>query len=191
VLSCSGLGAAAVAAATALHDPTETVHGELGGLTSFVARALQEHVRDVSAARILAAFALPPAEQLLAHVAAMSMGHMDFRDDFRAACAASTKCHFQYIQGRGVHFMRSCDDAAQNKARAWLSASIGVVHDAGHVEALCGLVQRRQYTHAQNAFLVTLVNTRAFMPRAEEWHALQNRAAPKTSSKVFALFRFE
>ena len=33
VLSCSGLGETAVAAITALSHPTDTVHGEVGGLT--------------------------------------------------------------------------------------------------------------------------------------------------------------
>jgi hypothetical protein len=47
VLSCSGLGETAVAAATALHSPAETVRGEVGGLTSFVARALHPHVHSV------------------------------------------------------------------------------------------------------------------------------------------------
>jgi hypothetical protein len=61
VLSCIGLGSAAVATAKTLHEPTETVHGELGWLTSFLARALLAHVRRVHPASLLCAFALPAA----------------------------------------------------------------------------------------------------------------------------------
>lgn len=190
VLSCSGLGAFVVAAATALQGPTETVRGELGGLTSFVARALHAHVRQVRAASILAAFVLPPAAPLLAaNVTAMLAGHLDFTDSFRAACGASLFCHFQYAhQGRGVLFLRSCDAASQEAARTWLRTALGVVHDAGHVQALCDLAQRR---HEAYAFLVTLVNTRAFLPRTVQWHDLQNHSAPLSTSRVAALFEFE
>lgn len=190
VLSCSGLGAPAVAAATALQGPTETVRGELGGLASFVARALHAHVRQVRAASILAAFVLPPAAPLLAaNVTAMLAGHLDFTDSFRAACGASLFCHFQYAhQGRGVLFLRSCDAASQEAARTWLRTALGVVHDAGHVQALCDLAQRR---HEAYAFLVTLVNTRAFLPRTVQWHDLQNHSAPLSTSRVAALFEFE
>ena len=118
VLSCSGLGASAVATATALHEPTETVHGELGGLTSFVARALLANVRRVQPTGIIAAFALPPAAPLLtANVTAMLGGRQDFTDSFRAACSASAHCHLRYVYGHGVHFVSSCDAAAQDGPR--------------------------------------------------------------------------
>jgi hypothetical protein len=152
---------------------------------------MHEHVRTVRAASILAAFALPPAEHLLQSVAALREGRLDFADDFRAACSGNARCHYNYVHGRGVHFMRKCDAADQNEARRWLAASLGVVDDAGHVQALCDMAHRRRYTNSESAFLVTLVNTRAFMPRAAAWHDLQNRAAPLSTSRVFALFVFE
>jgi hypothetical protein len=188
VLSCSGLGAAAVAGATALQGPTETVHGELGGLTSFVARALHAHVRQVRAASMLAAFALPPDVPLLAaNVSAMLAGYLDFTESFRAACSASVLCHFQYVHGRGVHFLSSCDSAAQDAARDWLRSALGVVHDAGHVQALCGLAQQHARPYA---FLIALVNTRAYLPRTVQWHDLQNHSAPLGVSRVASLFEF-
>ena len=194
VLSCSGLGASAVAGATALQGPTETVHGELGGLTSFVARALHAHVGRVQTVGMLAAFALPPDAALLAaNVTAMLAGRLDFTDSFRAACSASVLCHFQYVhQGRGVHFLSSCDPATQDAARYWLRMALGVVHDAGHVQALCGLAQRQQRPqHASPyAFLIALVNTRAYLPRTVQWHDLQNHSAPLGVSRVAALFEF-
>jgi len=187
VHSCSGLGAAAVATATALREPSETVRGELGGLTSFVARALLAHVRRVHPAHMLAAFALPDAVPLLAaNVTTTEGGRLDFSDAFRAACSASAACHQRYLYGGGVHYTSSCDAAAQHSARAWLGAALGVVDDAGHVEALCALAQREP----RYAFLIALVNTRAYMPRTAQWHDLQNRSAAQSSSKVFALFEF-
>ena len=187
VLSCSGLGQDAVAGATALQDATQTVHGELGGLTSFVARALHSHVRRVEAGTILAAFALAQAKALLtANVCSMLGGYLDFTESFRAACHATDLCHFRYIQlSPGVHFMSSCDSASQLAARSWLRTSLGVAHDVGHVQALCALALSRPY-----AFSIVLLNTRAYLPRTVQWHDLQNRTAQQSSSTVNVLFQF-
>ena len=188
VLSCSGLGHYAVAGATALSHTTDTVHGELGGLTSFVARALTEHVRSVHAVSMLLAFTLHPAVPY-ANATHMRMGVLDFTDEFRASCQAMTLCHFQYAhKGSGVHFMSSCDTAEQDAARTWLRLALGVVHDAGHVMALCQLAQIQRVP--EYAFLITLVNTRAYLPRAAQWHDLQNRSAAISTSNVFAVFDF-
>jgi len=187
VLSCSGLGDAAVSAATALQDASQTVHGELGGLTSFVARALHSHVHRVQALSILASFALPPATSLLAaNVYSMREGYLDFTESFRAACAATALCHFRYIQlSPGVHFMSSCDSASQDGARTWLRRTLGVAHDAGHVQALCALVLGRPY-----AFSIVLVNSRAYLPRTVQWHDLQNKTAPQSTSSINVVFKF-
>ena len=188
VLSCSGLGESAVAAATALSHASDTVHGEIGGLTSFVARALHEHVRSVKAVNMLLAFSLPPAV-LHTNITHMRMGTLEFTDEFRAACTATPLCHFRYAQqGNGMHFMTSCDTASQNAARTWLRLALVVVHDAGHVMQLCRLAQW-QLAH-EYAFLITLVNTRAYLPQAPQWHDLQNHSAPVSTSNVFALFEF-
>jgi hypothetical protein len=188
VLSCSGLGESAAAAATALSHATDAVHGEVGGLTSFVARALHEHVRSVHAVNMLLAFYLPPAE-IHANITHMHMGSLGFTEQFRAACTATPFCHFRYAQrGNGMHLMTTCDAASQNAARTWLRLALGVVHDAGHVTQLRRLAQW-QLGH-EYAFLITLVNTRAYLPQAAQWHDLQNRSAPASTSKVFALFEF-
>ena len=189
VLGCSCLGAVAVAAATALQGPTETVHGELGGLTSFITWPLHAHPRNVRATSLLAAFALPHAVSLLSgNVTRMLAGNLEFTDGFGTACGASPVCHFQYMhEGPDVYFLRACDDAARNAAGAWLRVALGVLHDAGHVQALCDLTQ---HSHAEGVFLITLVNTRAFLPRTLQWHDLQNHSAPLSSSRVFALFEF-
>jgi hypothetical protein len=188
VLSCSVLGESAVAAATALSHATDTVHCEVGGLTSFVARALHEHVRTVRAVNMLLAFSLPPVE-LHGNITHMLMGTLEFTDKFRAECTATPLCHFRYAhQGNGMHFMTSCDTASQTAARTWLRLALGVVHDAGHVMQLCRLAQW-QLGH-EYAFLITLVNTRAYLQQAAQWHDLQNRSAPASTSNVFALFEF-
>ena len=181
VLSCNGLGEGAVAAATALSQPTETVHGEVGGLTSFVARAQHSHVRSVTAASMLLAFTL---RAQLTNVTRMRQGVLEFTDEFRAQCLSSV-CHFQYAyKGSGMHFMSSCDTQSRQLARAWLTDTLGVVHDDGHVLALCGKVDSKY------AFLIALVNTRAYLPRTSQWHQLQNHSAPVGTSSVYAVFEF-
>jgi len=188
VLSCSGLGESVVAAATALSAPTDSVHGEVGGLTSFVARSLHEHVRTVLAKYMLLAFTLPPVV-LHSNITEMRMGTLEFTEAFKAECTLTSFCHFRYAQqGNGMHFMTSCDVAAQNAARVWLRLALGVVHDDGHVTQLCRLSQWQQ--GQEYAFLITLVNTRAYLPQAQLWHDLQNRSSLVSTSNVFALFEF-
>jgi hypothetical protein len=123
VLSCSGLGYTAVAAVTALQSPAETVRGEVGGLTSFVAHALYSHVHSVLVRSMLMAFTLPAAAPSVAglNVTSMHLGHLDFTESFKAACQTTAFCHFRYVrQGGGMHFLTSCDAAAQATARTWL-----------------------------------------------------------------------
>jgi hypothetical protein len=188
VLSCSGLGESVVAAATALSAPTDSVHGEVGGLTSFVARSLHEHVRTVRAEYMLLAFSLTPVV-LHANNTEMRMGTLEFTEAFKAECRSTSFCYFRYAQqGNGMHFMTSCDVASQNAARVWLRLALGVVHDDGHVTQLCRLSQWQQ--GKEYAFLITLVNTRAYLPQAPQWHDLQNRSALVSTSNVFAVFEF-
>ena len=188
VLSCSGLGETAVAAVTALSHPTDTMHGEVGGLTSFLARALHAHVRAVHAKNMLLAFSLPPAV-MQTNITEMRMGTLEFTEDFKTACTATSFCHYRYAQqGNCMHFITSCDVASQNAARTWLHLALGVVHDAGHVTQLCRLSQWQQ--GQEYVFLITLVNTRAYLPQTPQWHDLQNRSAPISTSNVFALFEF-
>ena len=160
VVSCSGLGHDAVASATRLLEPTDTVHGAVGGLTSFVAMSTHAHVRSVKIVSMLLAFALPPT-LIPANTTHMHMGVLDFTEDFRSACLQTPLCHFQHAYQGGfgkIHFMTKCDSASQDAARAWLTASLGVVHDAAHVMALnvpTGVhffhtgVQRRKYKLGQ------------------------------------------
>lgn len=191
VLSCSGLGEAKVAAATALSSPEETVRGELGGLASFVARAVHPHVHAVLVKSMLVAFTLPAGTPSVAgvNVTGMHLGDLDFTDEFKAACQTTEFCHFRYVhRGPGMHFLTSCDAAARDTARAWLRSALGVVEDDGHVQALCGLAHRQ--SAREYAFLIALVNSRAYLPRGRQWHDLQNHSAPLSTSRVAALFEF-
>ena len=191
VLSCNGLGETAVAAANALQSPAETVRGEVGGLTSFVARALHPHVHYVLVKNMLVAFTLPAAAPSVAgvNVTGMHLGDLDFTDEFKAACQTTEFCHFRYVhQGGGMHFLTSCDATAQDAARAWLRSALGAVEDDGHVQALCRLAHRQ--SAREYAFLIALVNTRAYLPRGGQWHDLQNHSAPLSTSRVAALFEF-
>jgi hypothetical protein len=185
---CKGLWSARALKNLKQSHATDAVHGEVGGLTSFVGRALHAHMRSVHAVNMLLAFYLPPVE-IHANITHMHMGSLGFTEEFRTVCTATPFCHFRYAQrGNGMHFMTSCDTASQNAARTWLRLALGVVHDAGHVTQLCRLAQW-QLGH-EYAFLITLVNTRAYLPQAAQWHDLQNRSAPVSTSKVFALFEF-
>jgi len=191
VFSCSGLGKTTVFAATALHRPTETVRGEVGGLTSFVARALHPHIASIAIKQMLVAFALPAAAERVTavNVTSMHLGNLAFTDEFKTACQATELCHFRHVhQGRGMHLLNNCNATARESARAWLRINLGFVEDDGHVEALCGLAHRQ--SARKYAFLVVLVNTRAYLPRGALWHDLQNHSAPQSTSRVAALFEF-
>jgi hypothetical protein len=190
VVSCSGLGDYAVASATRLLEPTDTVHGAVVSLTSFVAMSTHAHVRSVKIVSMLLAFALPPA-LIDANATHMHMGVLDFTEHFRTACIQTPLCHFQHAyEGAAVfqkiHSMTSCDSASQDAARAWLTVSLGVVHDAAHVMVLCNIVA--QSSPPDYAFLIMLVNTRAFLPKSAQWHDLQNHSAPVSTSKVCLCF---
>jgi hypothetical protein len=195
VVSCSGLGENAVASATRLLQPTETVHGALGGLTSFVAMSTHEHVRSVKVVNLLLAAALPPAV-IDAHATQMHMGVLNFTEHFQTACMQTPLCHSQHAYAslstanvlQKIYFMKSCDNVSQDSARAWLSVSLGVVHDAKHIMAMCNIVAKNSLP--DYAFLIVLVNTRAFLPKSVQWHDLQNHSAPVSTSKVFAVFDF-
>ena len=121
------------------------------------------------------------------------MGMLDFTDNFRTAGIQTQLCHFLHAyEGAAVfqkiHSMRSCDSASQDAAREWLTGSLGVIHDAAHISALCNIVAKN--CPPDYAFLIMPVNSRAFLPKSSQWHDLHNHSAPVSTSKVFALFDF-
>jgi hypothetical protein len=56
------------------------------------------------------------------------------------------------------------------------------------VQALCRLAHR--HSAREYAFLITLVNTRAYLPSGGQWHDLQNHSAPVSTSRIVAMFEF-
>ncbi|NBW88313.1 MAG: hypothetical protein EBR51_00090 [Gammaproteobacteria bacterium] len=195
VFSASGLGADAVARALRLPASNHSVRGELGALTSFVARSLLRHVARVRVASMLLASALQPG-LLEAPATELRGGRLHFTPAFRQACLAAGSaqapaCAFQYLHYdphvHGIYSFSSCAPAAQEAARAWLRAVFGVHDDAGHVAALCARAQ----VPGNYAFAITMVNSRAFLPRTPQWQAMQGLGSGGRASRVFALFRFE
>jgi len=207
VFSASGLGADAVAHAARLLAPDHSVRGELGALSSFVALSRLRHIARVRVASMLLASALQPAI-LDGALVQLSHGRLAFTPQFRQACLAARSaqagaqagppapaCAYQYLHYdphvHGIHTFSSCAPAAQTAARAWLRLVFGVHDDAGHVAALCARAQGGAGPSSGFAFAITMVNTRAFLPRTPQWQALQSRSSPAHTSRVFALFRFE
>jgi hypothetical protein len=71
--------------------------------------------------------------------------------------------------------MSSCDTTEQDTARTLLRLALGIVHDAGHVMVLCQLTEMQRVP--EYAFLITLVNTRAYL---QIFHTLRNGTTCRT-----------
>lgn len=193
VLTVNGLGASAVAHATYIHTPTETVHGELGGLTSFVASATMAHVSNVRLSALYAVHTLASFD-LNAYPALTQLeeGELSLNNAFAAACGDASDCKtfmmHQDASNSTLFSFTSCEAETQDLARQWISEKLGAVHDSGHVAALCA----QALVHANNPFRIVLANTRAQLvaegPRSP-WNAFQNHSM-HSQSRVFALFQF-
>ena len=127
VVSCSGLGEHAVSSATRLLEPTDTVHGALGGLTSFVAMSTQAHVRSVKAVSILLDFALPPA-RIQDNATYMHMGMLDFTDNFRTAGIQTQLCHFLHAYEGAAVFQKNYSMRTSIQYSVTVVRGIGVIH---------------------------------------------------------------
>jgi len=194
VFSASGLGADAVARASRLPTPDHSVRGPLGALTSFVAVSLLRHVTRVRTASMLVASALQPGLLEAGGITELARGTLAFTSSFRESCLgagtpSAPVCAYQYLHYDphvlGIYTFTSCAAEAQALARAWLRSVFGLDDDVGHVQALCAR------TRGDYVFSITMVNTRAFLPRTPAWQVSQDRNTPARSSRVFALFRFE
>ena len=196
VLSCSGLGAEKVAHVTAHKTSLHEVRGELGGLSSFVARAAHSHISMIKLRNVLVTNVLPPFPVIyLQNYTFLQGGNLHFTPEFKQVCLESNACVFNYahydVYGRQMHIMHSCSVSAQQIARNWLVSNLGVVHDAGHVAALCALVHRDSTLQTNNQFMIALLNTKAYLPQNGQWYNYHNRSASKGSTYVQANFKFE
>jgi hypothetical protein len=161
-----------------------------------VAVSLLRHVARVRTASMLVASALQPGLLEAGGITELKRGTLAFTSGFRESCLgagtpSAPVCAYQYLHYdphvQGIYTFRSCSPEAQAAARAWLRAVFGVHDDSGHVAALCA----RSRVFSDYPFAITMVNTRAYLPRTPQWRVFQNRNTPARSSRVFALFRFE
>ena len=193
VLGCSGIGSDVVAQSNSATTTTHAVRGEIGSLTSFVAKNLLSDGLGVTMVNILLASALPPATNLLTpQIVNMTNGNLDFTTSFKQACFASQACHIQAVYQNlhhwGMFTFSNCNETVKQFAKNWLLSSYGVVNDQGHIDALCNLAHPT--TEDKHKFLIALINTRAYLPQDHQWHDLQNRTANFATSVIHALFRF-
>jgi len=120
-------------------------------------------------------------------------GVRDFTPAFRQWCfAAPASCHLEYLSARrsagSVHELASCGAAHQRSAVQWLRDNYGVVHDAGHVAAVCA----QQATMLPFASRAVLVNTMKYTSRhANRWDTYQQPQADVIRSQVWADFQLD
>jgi hypothetical protein len=141
----------------------------------------------VLAAHTSAAVALA----VMQNATAYEGGALDFRYGFRQWCRAPdvpVKCVYEYLhldsRGRTMHVV-GCSDAGRAAARAWIRATLGAVHDGGHVDALCARVAA-----ARHRALGVLVNTLAYVARGSVWNAYHNASRPATTTFVWPDMQF-
>ena len=94
----------------------------------------------------------------------------------------------QDATNRSVYSFTTCDAPTQALARQWISRSLGAVHDAGHVQALCA----HALLHAAHSFRIVLANTRRQLAAKgvySAWNAFQNHSM-HSQSRVYGLFQF-
>jgi len=120
-------------------------------------------------------------------------GVRDFTPAFRQWCfAAPASCHLEYLSARrsagSVHELASCGAAHQRSAVQWLRDNYGVVHDAGHVAAVCA----QQASMLPFASRAVLVNTMKYTSRhANRWDTYQQPQAAVIRSQVWADFQLD
>lgn len=191
----AGLGEPAVTAMHRIHDitaPSLTTRGEMGSLVSFVAEAYSPIVTEIGVKSILAAH-LAGSFQTPVNATKVTEGVLDFQYQFRQWCRApgsNTACVYEYLhldsRQRTMFVIRDCSPASRTAAKAWLSATFGVVSDGGHVDALCS-----RMASSTNKAISVMVNTLAYMPKNSPWNSFQNFSLPSTRTFVWPDFYFK
>ena len=142
VVATTGLGQAAVYALSTVLAPTQTTHGEVGSLFTFVAQAVDSYPTVISLRNLLAVYTKSSAAHAnvtaFANATQMINGTLDFTYAFRHMCRQQDgDCAYEYFKIHDtydtVHELTSCSTTAQDAARAWLTTNYGAVHDGGHV----------------------------------------------------------
>jgi hypothetical protein len=202
VWSAAGLGAEAVfrmrpGAGSAVHTSDATAHGKLASLLTFVAESVIADAPRVSLGRILAAHVRTQAgRDKLAEAteAGPPAGPaIDFSFAFRSWCLSVPRdCAYEYLRvhsaSTNLFQVLTCAAEEQEQAVQWLRANFGVVHDAGHVAAVCA----RQHALLPYRSMAVLVNTMKHVSRERNrWNMFQNSTASDVESRVWADFQFE
>jgi len=114
----------------------------------------------------------------------------DFTPGFKTWCLLRlAECQYEYIRNSTQHsnmrILLSCSADAKHEARRWLETLFGVVHDGGHVEALCdSMADNAAYTPA-----AVMVNTMKFLYRGNRlWNIYQNFLALDTKTFLWMDF---
>jgi hypothetical protein len=184
----TGLGADAVHRMQRVRNASlPSTHGELGNLVTLFGVAAYPEVPRVRAHTVLAAYARSPAAaEQASHAAAAVNGSLDFRHDFRAFCLASPDCQYEYVLSNprlhGFFLLANCSDPEQGRARAWIRASFGAVHDGGHVAALCAHLEGQA-----RAYAAVFMHTLRYLA-ARGWDHTNDWAARPTETYVWARF---
>tara|TARA_Y100000389_G_scaffold192889_4_gene221024 strand:- start:6446 stop:8053 length:1608 start_codon:yes stop_codon:yes gene_type:complete len=189
----SGMGTQSVYAMNWLSNPTHSVRGELGTLTTFIAQALTDTPSSIGIKNCLAVYLRGAAahQALQGHIAnatTLHYGNLDFSYSFRQLCRnQGLNCEYEYLRStppyQTIHALNNCSQAEKISSHAWLKTYYGVPHDAGHVEAICAETQR----HPDRSFTAFMVNTMSFLNR-NTWGIWQNTAQEDIITYVWANF---
>jgi len=193
VWAVAGLGAEAVSRMQLLGPAAAsgTARGKLDSLLTFIAESTVARSPPLRLRRILSVHLrgpAPPAE--LTNATLVRAGVRDFTPAFRQWCfAAPATCNLEYISplhGRSnVLQLASCNATHQLVAVQWLRTNYGVVHDAGHVAAVCA-AQRAMLPFASQT---VLLNTMQYASRqAGRWNTNQDPQAAAIRSRVWVDF---
>ena len=173
------------------HGPA---HGKLASLLTFVGESTIVGTSRISLGRILAGHVRTQAGRArLANATEYRLGAVDFTPAFCSWCLSEPReCAYEYMRvhpaSTNVFQVRSCSHAEQEHAVLWLRANFGVVHDAGHVAAVCARQQALLPLHSMAVFVNTMKHT---SKERNRWNMFQNSTASNIESWVWADFQFE
>ena len=191
----SGLGAASVYAMNWVSNPTQSVHGELGTLSTFVVQSLNDMPVSISVKNALAVYIRTnEAHQTLqAHIhnaTSLQFGNLDFTYDFRRLCRAQgIDCAYEYLRPppyshATIHALHNCSQGQRQASDAWLKTYFGVPHDDGHIEAICS----RMLEHPEREFTAFLINTMSHVNR-NVWGIWQDTSVGDITSYIWVNFQ--
>ena len=184
----SGLGADAVYQLHSVSHPTQFTQGELGTLTSFVVQAYNDIPVTIALQNLLGAYTTIQ-EYTIQNATMLHQGNLDFTYEFRQRCRLPENyCAYEYLLHRtihnDVHMLHNCSEGQKTLAREWISQAYGVMHDDGHVDAMCD----RMLLHPTRSSLGLLVQTQHFLDR-KKWMPYMNASMNDIHALLWVNFR--